>query len=292
MRKVLLLCLLALGCQPPFDRRPSQVEGPRVLAVRSEPAEAPPGGTVSLSALVVDPFGERSVAARWAFCMKRPLLADNNTVAPECAQEESEWIRPVPEVQELATAAILPADGCQAFGSETPPPPPGQPPLRPMDPDPTGGYYQPVRVVTPIATAFGRVRLQCALAQVNADVVRAFRERYTPNQHPLIEALEAGAAVVGAGAQVPLRASIGPEQAERYVAYDVASQSLVERQETLRVSWFATAGALALDVGTPDPEGADNVWTAGSQPGVARLWAVLRDDRGGVFWRSVAIEVR
>jgi hypothetical protein len=76
--------------------------------------------------------------------------------------------------------------------------------------------------------------------------------------------------------------------AEHYVSYDLATRTLDERRESMRVSWFATAGSFRDDrTGRDETETAtdsDNEWTAPSSPGMVHLWVVLRDARGGAAW--------
>ena len=83
--------------------------------------------------------------------------------------------------------------------------------------------------------------------------------------------------------------------AEGYVTFDLASQSLVDRREAMRVSWFATAGDLGTDrTGRAEDDRAtatENTWTAPSSAGRVHVWIVLRDSRGGVTWQSVEIRV-
>lgn len=298
MRPFLPTLLVALAaCQAPFERRPSQLDGPRFLAVKSEPAEATPGTRVSLAALMVDPAGPvTAVAPAWAFCLVDRPAADDNTVSSRCASADAPDLRPFPGgADPLTAAAELPAQGCQVFGPEPPPPPPGEPPLRPADPDSTGGYYQPVRLGWPEdgPVAFGQVRLSCALPSAPLEVAREFRARYRANQNPRLDGLSVGAAVVAPGERVALTAQWSAQSAEPYVLYDLRSASLVERAESLSLSWFSTGGALESD-GARALEGsaAEVGWVAPEAPGMVHLWAVLRDDRGGVDWRYLAVEVR
>ncbi len=63
----------------------------------------------------------------------------------------------------------------------------------------------------------------------------------------------------------------------------------------MRVSWVATGGAFDDDTTGRAPTDAtpytDDGWTAPSTPGTVHVWAVLRDDRGGIGWRSYVIDV-
>ncbi|MGC4067075.1 MAG: hypothetical protein QM784_21040, partial [Polyangiaceae bacterium] len=53
-----LMLVGAAGCRPDVEGRASLVETERVLAIRSEPAEAAPGASVSYSALYVTKDGD------------------------------------------------------------------------------------------------------------------------------------------------------------------------------------------------------------------------------------------
>ena len=93
-------------------------------------------------------------------------------------------------------------------------------------------------------------------------------------------------------------------------AGDAAQMKADGTYESLTVSWFTTAGhldggrSIYLPPGCDDPaacadqlpeDGADTTWFAPTQAqaagfvdgnGLVRLWAVIRDDRGGVGWRE------
>jgi hypothetical protein len=79
--------------------------------------------------------------------------------------------------------------------------------------------------------------------------------------------------------------------AEAYVWLNPASRTIETRRESIRVSWFATAGAFAsartgrteLEAATPF---SDNLWTAPAAGQKVFLWVVVRDDRGGTAWTS------
>lgn len=309
---------LAGGCTPELGEPPSLVSGRRVLAVRGEPAEAMPGATVQFTILVATPAGTTpDEPVEWGFCKSPKPLSENNSVSRECLAEGTEPIAAAPSV-----SAPLPNDGCARFGPDTPPSPPGQPPLRPRDPDVTGGYYQPVRALLQAASgtgeqvSFGLERIRCNLAGAPIEVAQEFRRRYLPNQNPAL--LEVRGSVGGgafmplvregegvapgrlgdvpAEAEVVLEARWDGAAAEGYPVYDPTSRALVDRREALRVSWYATAGTLAHDRsgrGEDDPETtAENIWIAPRAAGLVYLWAVLRDSRGGVSWAAFVVDVR
>ena len=84
---------------------------------------------------------------------------------------------------------------------------------------------------------------------------------------------------------------------EPFAYLDPTQHALVDRHESMRVSWFATAGSFDSDhTGRLESDYAeifsDNTWTAPKVPGPVFLWVVLRDDRGGVDWKSFVVEVK
>jgi hypothetical protein len=84
--------------------------------------------------------------------------------------------------------------------------------------------------------------------------------------------------------------------AERYVNFDIASQTVVDQREGIDVAWYATAGTFAQDrtgrAGTDDTTTSDDGWTAPSTAGPVTLWVVLRDSRGGVGWATYVFDVK
>jgi hypothetical protein len=187
--------LAGVACRPDLNQTLSIVSTPQILAVKSEPAQAPPKVNVTYTALVVDSFGALDVPVDWAFCNARKPLAELGPVSPQCLQLGGDWFVPI-GVGTQATGAV-PAIACKQFGPEVPQPLPHQPPGRPVDPDPTGGYYQPLRVVVPSRTGdvlgVGETRLSCGLAGTPDQVVE-FNHHFTPNANPAIESLTAGGA--------------------------------------------------------------------------------------------------
>jgi len=292
MKRLALLLALA-GCQDALDQRLAIVREPRVLAITAEPPEGLPGAQVTLAALVASPDGPLAVAPAWALCTAPKPPTEDNAVADPCVTGD--------QLIELGTAptvtAAISSDACIRFGPDVPP---GG--FRPRDPDPTGGYYQPVRAEAPGADlAFGFARVTCKLGSAPSDVAHDYQLHYAANANPTLAPLElrvAGAVVapdaVPAGAAVTLVASW--PSVESYLYYDPDAQVLVTRREAMRVSWFATGGELAVDataVAEADPATtASTTWTAPTAPGPAWLWLVLRDSRGGLATQTVPITLR
>lgn len=308
------------SCQPRLDDRTSRVDGPRLVAVRSEPAEVTPGGAVRLEALVVDGRGAAiAPSIAWAFCSERKPLAELGPVSPRCFDRQGPSL--VDFAAGTAVDGIVPSDACRLFGPEVPPPAAGESGGRPVDPDATGGFYQPLRLIVPLGeietTVLERTRISCGVAGTSVETLSDFRRRYRPNTNPAIDgvvvvrgsgALEA--IVIGDGApphpiargerltvrvrwaQCPAAPCAGREP---YVVFDPAVPALVDRLETMTVSWLAAGGTFAADRTAPlggDPDASENAWTASDSSGPVNLLVVLRDDRGGVGWASLRFDVK
>jgi hypothetical protein len=303
--------LVLAGCKPDFGSPPSLIGGPRVLAVRGTPAEAPPGMAVTFDALAVDASGTITLPGlSWAVCHEPKPPAETNAVSGACLGIPDD-AGPAPTFM-----TSIPADACMLFGPQTPPAKSGQPPIRPRDPDVTGGFYQPVRVAVQAAngsdTAFELQRITCPLAGAPIDVTLTFNMTYTPNQNPAIAAVtldpdgavtpRAGpgvttTATVSPGAKVTLQLTWSDGTAEPYPLWDLATRSLTTKRESLRASWFATDGVFALDTsGRGEDEDATltftrNDWTAPAGRSSVHFWVVLRDSRGGLDFAAFDVEV-
>jgi hypothetical protein len=338
----LALCtlLVATGaCVPDFDDQSSRVREPRVLAISAFPAEAARGERVELTALVAVPGAPTGAAPSWSLCLDRKPLSELGPVSARClsSPEPDSNVASVLGDGEVVTAT-LPAKVCQLFGPERPDPKAGEPSGRPLDPDITGGFYQPVLAWLAGTAVLGGIRLSCPLAGATREGTVEFNRRYRRNENPELEAFELvrrdGRAVsldgdqpitLAAGEHVGLRARFaecpgvnacgdgicGPGEdagacgedcerpagcrgAERYALYDRQLESVVEREESLVVSWFASAGELSEERSDRNPAeptpAATNGYVAASA-GEVQLWAVVRDDRGGVSWRSGRVRV-
>ncbi len=284
------------GCEPSFSDRPSLVSGPKILAVRSEPAEAAPGTAVVLSALVVDTQGTVTAPpSAWGFCRAPKLVAENAAVSPDCTGEAA--IAPIANTLGGVTGTV-PPDACSLFGPETA----SGSNLRPRDPDPTGGFYTPVRLRANEQMAFGLLRTRCDLANAPGDIVTAFAQAYQANKNPRIASLtrvddvkEAAFASATRGESVRLRIRWADADAEHYPFYDATTVTLIDRRESIRVSFYTTAGSFDLDRSGRDEADpntfTDDVWHAPGDAGTVHLWFVLRDSRGGVAFTTTSITV-
>jgi len=84
--------------------------------------------------------------------------------------------------------------------------------------------------------------------------------------------------------------------AESYVALN-DDKHLVERRESIFVSWYATHGTFenrrtGVAEADPDVAGSENTWIAPATPAQVYLWLVIRDDRGGVGWKTYQLVVQ
>ena len=273
-RLLLLLC----GCQGALDQRLDVVDAPRVLAIAANPPEVTPGATTQVSALVVSPSGTLSTQPAWSLCTAPKAPTEDNAVSTGCTDGSG--------LTMTTDTVAVPMDACQLFGPDVPP---GG--FRPRDPDPTGGYYQPVRAdAADAGIAFGFARITCNLPSAPGDVAHEYQMSYVANQTPVLGPL----VVPQPAANTDVTISTTWNEPETYLYYDPRSQTLVSRRESMRVSWFTSGGELAVDatqVGEDDPAtGASTTWHVPG-PGTYYLWAVLRDSRGGIAWTDQTITV-
>jgi hypothetical protein len=306
-RMIPMFAVIGLGCAPDFEVDLALVDRPRVLALASTPAEAAPGETVMLTALVATPEGT-SVDAMldWSTCLARRPLAELGPIAADCVGLEESAIAVIG--QGVSVEATLPSDACRLFGPEPPPAMPGEPTGRPVDPDPTGGYYQPILGTFDDGELnLLKVRLACGLAGATQAQAAEYTLRYRRNVAPAVAefGLVDGSASIGPGEHVDLRLRWAecPEQeteegctgAETHVFFDPLALEVATRREAIAVAWYATAGEFddaRTGRGSADLEpSSDNGWTAPSEPGTVHFWVVLRDDRGGVGWAELDVEI-
>ena len=176
--------VLVLACKPDLGARESQIVGPRLLALRATPAEVQTGEAVTYDALLVDPNGELSMSLDYAYCTLRNPLDNPNTVAEGCIAQAGDGIV---EIGASATVnATMPDDACENFGPEVPPSKPGQPQGRPVDPDPTGGYYQPLRLLVGSEIDVGESRVLCGLNGGSLEDNATYNAQYHDNTNPTV----------------------------------------------------------------------------------------------------------
>ena len=295
-RLILSIAGLCLGCVPDLGVPSSLIQSPRVLAVRSEPAEATPGETVHLMLYAADPAGPVVAATvDWAWCSAPKPPVENNVISERCL---GDLATPLPS-HELSIITQVPSDACALFGPELPPQGPGEPALRPRDPDGPGGYYQPVRVRVSDQTAIGLIRIRCGLVGATPSVAAEFRRTYVANQNPEATTLTAtlnestvSLSAIPVGREVTLHLTLSERASERFVLFDPVEQKLKLAVERPAVSWLSSQGRFRLATTTAvDETEIRTKWLAPQQSGAVRIWTVLRDDRGGVTVLSHIVDV-
>jgi hypothetical protein len=333
------------ACQPNLDDTTSIVGSARVLAIQSIPAEAPPTSSVKYVALVA--AGEADAGAPrvvWDYCNARNPLSNLGPVNPVCEQIKSSQLTAIGTG--LDAEGRIPDLACGNFGPNAPPAMDGGASGQPVDPDSTGGYYQPVSVFLPpsaqsasaVADTLYFMRLSCGFAGANEASQGILTARYHVNANPSVSSLTSGGKAlttsahgesnsVAKGTKLQLEVSwpecplsdrcgddvCGADEsamscpgdcttpkgcggAERYVNFDLTSQTVVDQREGVHVSWFATAGTFDQDrtgrLGSDHAIASDNGWTAPARAEKVHLWVVLHDDRGGIGWEDYQFDVR
>jgi hypothetical protein len=196
---------LLVGCVPDFATDLSELRAPRLLAIASDPAETGAGKSVRLTALVALPDGASAAPLDWSLCLARKSLTELGPVNPLCLVGDDE---PVAGADGAAGAAgvdeqeplqqlgsgpsvegKLSADVCKLFGPLRPTPMAGEAAGRPVDPDITGGFYQPVVARLGGEPSLGAIRIDCDPTNLNRDDALAFRRQYRQNQNPRLSSL-------------------------------------------------------------------------------------------------------
>jgi hypothetical protein len=285
-----VLVFSSVHCVPTLSGSDSLVTATRILAIRAEPAEAPPGTKVKFTPLVVGPGGTVSGApVSWDFCAAPKPITDDNVVSNACLGTGALVAAGVGPT----TTAATPAKGCSLFGPDT-----GSTGFRPRDPDATGGFYQPLRAVLSGAPdAFALARIHCDLPNASSDAAAAFAMAYKLNQNPHLQSLTArvnGTPValgsIPAGARVVLEASWPAASAETFAYFDPASQTVTTQREAMQVAWYSSDGAFDTEsTGRASDDMAttsDDGWQAPATAQTTHVWIVLRDSRGGVDFAS------
>lgn len=286
MKHAVVSLLLLTACDDALDQRLAIITEPRVLAVITEPPEAKPGSLVSYRVVGASPAGPLALSPAWAFCTAPKPPTEDNAVSVACLDESSL----VPLGTGESTSAALPGDGCIEFGPDVP-----GTGFRPRDPDVTGGYYQPVRLATDSGLAFALTRITCKLPGAPAELARRYDLEYRANTNPVLDPI-ALPREIAAASDVTLTATWPAATAESFLWFDPLAQRLVDRRESLRVSWYATAGSIDVDASAAgendEATSVTTTWHAPATPGPATVWYVLRDSRGGLDLQTITVDVR
>lgn len=280
-RLVLLVALAVAGCNNDFNPQ-SLVDKLRVLAVQADPPEIPFGATSTLTATAVNPGGAAPVIT-WDACLLGPPPATGEAINPDCAT--------LPE----GDPSLLPFGVGDSVTATMPVLGPSMVAL----PDQTNGVYLPVRLKVDggdgnTLVAFYSLRLYLGAILPPPPP--------PPNQNPTLTGVfVAAAGDAGASEEVPvdptaltpvqsgwvvyLRAFLSDDSQETYQVFDGNPATTPPRTvtETVRISWYATAGEFVNDVtGVEKPTTTWKLEKHLPAPGsVIDLWVVARDERGG-----------
>lgn len=183
------LLTLSAGCVPEFETDLSALRAPRLLAIASNPAETQGKKPTTLTALVAVPEGETAPEIDWTLCLSRKPLTELGPVNPVCLQADdgSGAVASLGRGESVDT--LLDQDVCKMFGPLRPSAKAGEPAGRPVDPDVTGGFYQPVVASLDGVPSLGSIRIDCDPANLNRDDALSFRARYRVNENPKLSAL-------------------------------------------------------------------------------------------------------
>jgi hypothetical protein len=271
----------------------------RTLAILAEPPEIGPGESAIISTLTVSPSSDTPITYQWEVC----LFTDGPDAYFACSENEEAGVAGIPlgsgsEAQldyDTLTAAGLDIEGiCTSLeGLDVP------------DfvtlPDCTRGLPLTIRLVA----------TQDGVTEVSKKSFTLLRreeaERDDVNTSPVLgdltlNGLPANEQRIGADSsidEVELLLDVDLSQAQTYQSPDPDNegQRLASQVEELNVAWFTTHGTLEYSRTyyaqgiTPDEELGTNTLdlTQGVEPEPGEtitLWAVLRDDRGGISWRT------
>lgn len=280
MLALLVACVIGGEKYPqPGDLEPDwSVNRPRLLAVAAEPPEAAPGEAVTFSSLVADPRGEIALQV-WTVCP--PEAADDQG----CSLDFSA-IGDDPTPEELAALGVIAIQPPM-----TPTWTPGPELLDGVE-DRAEGVYATVQVAAFPASALDDTS-NVDFSTVEVGFKRlVVSEALTPNTNPRVSAFQVdgqdipdGAVVeVDAGERYVLTVVVDPTSVESYV-YVGIDDLPEDRVEDPYTTWYASGGTLGQSLTLHPTHDVD--WYAPDEPGIeGSWWAVIRDRRGGLVWRS------
>ncbi len=293
---------LGAGCSADFDPS-SRVTGLRVLAVRADQPYAPPGATVQLSALAVDPAG-RALTWGWGTCVD-PGAPDvvtcidgvdwsSFTIAPDmpdfAVTVPDDAIDRIPAAARARASVGVVTVVCPGDLSVASPPvsiaATGELPFVCRDPT-TGRALAIDEYVAGVKRVFVRAtdrNANPAIGNVTwgngdwpADVTQTASACAVSGN----DASRCDGALRHAVAAIPAPGSAESGVDSFGAAFD----------EQIVVQYYATEGIFADDVRIASSPA--TTWTAREESAgrTVSLWMIVRDDRGGVDWtaRSVAV---
>ncbi|MCU1283367.1 MAG: hypothetical protein JWM53_6913 [bacterium] len=291
-RLALFVALVAVivavgGCRNSFDPA-SSVDKLRLLAVKADPPEVAPGAATTLHAIWANPGGS-APAIRWDACLEAPPPATGRSVNPDCfGLDGGSPLEPLGQGETLATTMPMVTPAMLGL------------------PDATNGFYVWLRVQLDADgnTLLGFYGLRVSLGALSPN---------PPNQNPALTGIftvpsadagvadqtaldEAAPPEVHANDKIDLRALLTPESSESYIVFDGDPRTTPPRTatETVGISWYTTAGTFDNDVtGVAKPDTTltlDKHLPPSNTP--IDLWAVARDERGGLDFKHAVLLFR
>lgn len=241
-----LAALAAAGCDEATSER-WLLEEVRVLAVKAEPPETQPGGTVSLSALAVDPLGAgfRTLSIAWGVCVPDPAVGQASCAEPG---------RTIPLGTGSSATLTVAADVLDGLDPDLA--------LRGID------LFVVVAASAPEVDGVDGADGEAAFKRVRVSTDPL------PNANPRIAWFNP-ASIPEDGETTLLQAAVTDDSVEEFEG------GLGPDVETIRYSWYTTAGALERGVTLGEPIASDLKWKV-ERP--ATLYLTARDDRGGLDW--------
>ena len=278
---------LVAGCRNNGDTA-SYVGGLRLLAVKAEPPEIPPGQMTTLTATVANPGGTLPTVD-WAACLAPPPPATGQSVNMDCVSVDG-GAPLLPFGSGMSVAATMPMITIGMLGL----------------PDQTNGFYLQVRE---LLSADGKQLVGFYGLRIYPGAL----DPNPPNRNPTftgvfsVPFVDAGAAdlvpldeanppAVRANGQIYLRATLSDDSQEPYLVYDGDPRTTPPRMltEKVRMHWFATAGTFSNEVTGVDKP--DTFFTLDkhlpSSGSTIDIWVVARDDRGGIDTIHRAVTLR
>lgn len=288
--------------------RENQLENLRVLGIASFPADVAPGESAALSALVYAPEGQ-TVSYQWSWCPSRAGSNEGFACLIDEAELQAAWATlntgttlPAYDLGTAETAsielAILPEQAiavCDILTSD--------------EPDREVALFTclsglGLNIELRVTTATEEV-----LAVKSIPVVAPDAERnLNPAIGTEIMVFQQGGGLLDPGA--PLRAEeiydlvveVDPNEGDIYTPEPQEGKDPPEPQrEGLFLSWFVTTGSTHRkgQVRTTFFEGGDlenfteNTWDMDFEisTDIARLFLVLRDERGGISWTDYSFDL-
>jgi hypothetical protein len=309
---IVLLSVLALtGCGEDFDPY-NRLNSLRVLAIASDPASPGVSETATLTPLLYATEDDPPLGFAWSWC---PLAA-GIPEGGECVIDEAEFSQLAMQSGVSLPAYDLGSEPTAQFSNVFDPALLAELCARSVEGlallDCEHGFPIQIRFTVTSAedelTAVRTLRLRFGEIEANANPAIAAIRAILPEEgeRELAEPSEDSEPEVTLPrrASTTIMADISEGEAESYQsAGEPAEQGegSVQARERLLVTWFVESGSTkyehtSFDEGfQPIEETVENRWeperVSDYPPNTARIFVVVRDDRGGVGWRSAAVRL-